>query len=61
MKYLVNYHYHTQRTVMPERKYIEAETRSQAVTKLLDEIPEAIISEMYEMRPLTTGNDNETV
>ena len=49
MKYLVNYH--TQKTAMPERKYIESDTRSQAVTKLLDEIPEAIISEMYEMQP----------
>ena len=47
MKYLINYH--TQKTVFLERKYIEADTRSQAVTKLLDEIPEAIISEMYEM------------
>ncbi len=51
MRYLVNYH--TQKTVMPERKYIEADTRSEAVTKLLDEIPEAIISEMYEMQPRT--------
>lgn len=51
MKYLVNYH--TQKTVVPERKYIEAETRSAAVTKLLNEIPEAIISEMYEMKPRT--------
>lgn len=49
MKYLVNYH--TKTTVTPERKYVEADTRSAAGAKVLEENPGALISEIYEMQP----------